>query len=340
MITKLEINNFKCFDETTIELGNINLFSGVNSSGKSSAIQSILLIDNIIKNPHSQLNGDWIKLGSYNEIRNYITRKEEVKIKIITNEGIGEFNLNKDSEIGFPTISFDAFYNNLFFLSAHRVGPQDYYPKILDSKNIVGTNGELLLDLFYNNLTKNVEEKRRIDNLSYTLDYHVNFWLKKILNINLKIEDVKIANIISVNYNYNDTKFVRPFNIGAGTSYIIGIIILCLYVDNKSTIILENPEIHLHPKAQSDLTEFLCFIANSGVQIIIESHSDHIFNGLRKAIKKKIITSNDVKIHFFKMNNNISKNHHINISEMGKIMDYEEGLFDQFDNDLDELIDF
>ncbi len=153
------------------------------------------------------------------------------------------------------------------------------------------------------------------------------------------MDNITTGNIVTANYSFKGNKNVRPYHVGAGISYIIGILILSLSIDKGKTIILENPEIHLHPKAQSELASFLAFIAKSGVQIIIETHSDHIFNGIRKAVHKNEISNDDVSIQFFEINEqNLSNNIHVQLNGNGRILNVRENLFDQFDNDLDELL--
>lgn len=340
MLKELNISNFKCFSEISIPFGKITLLSGTNSSGKSSAIQALLLVDNSSQNPNSQLNSDWLNLGSFEEARNFITRADSFSIELVTNDNSkSSFTFSGSSGIGFPIKNFSHILLNLNYLSAHRIGPQNSYTKSFDSKNIIGKKGEFLIDLLNQNKTFNVSPNRIITEDSYTLEYQVNYWLNKILNVKLDVQDLGITNLVSASYSFNGNKMVRPYHVGAGISYIVGIIILGLYLDEQSILIIENPEIHLHPKAQSDLADFFCFIANAGIQVIIESHSDHIFNGIRKSVFNKTISNEDVKINFFSMDdNNLSKNHLIELSEKGKILNYQKGLFDQFDNDLDVLL--
>lgn len=112
-----------------------------------------------------------------------------------------------------------------------------------------------------------------------------------------------------------------------------------LSAKKEAILIIENPEAHLHPRGQSKLSDLITRVAQSGVQIFIETHSDHIFNGIRKAIAQKTIDKNKVKVHFFELNDeNVSVNTEIQFSDNGRILNYKEGLFDQFDNDLDDLL--
>ena len=85
--------------------------------------------------------------------------------------------------------------------------------------------------------------------------------------------------------------------------------------------------------------EFLSFLAAKGLQIIVETHSDHIFNGLRKSMKQKRISAEQERVYFFKLDEHyLSRPVFIKIDENGIIKNYEKGFFDQFDEDLDDLL--
>ena len=118
------------------------------------------------------------------------------------------------------------------------------------------------------------------------------------------------------------------------------VIISALSCRKDSLFVIENPEIHLHPKAQSKLLDFFCFLAARGLQVIIETHSDHIFNGLRKNIKMGRISERDSNIYFFRQDENLNRYTYskISVSKDGVVRNHEKGLFDQFDEDLDELL--
>ncbi|MBW1616756.1 MAG: DUF3696 domain-containing protein, partial [Deltaproteobacteria bacterium] len=233
----------------------------------------------------------------------------------------------------------DYHNKHIFYLPAARKGPEDFYPKSFDEFNFLGSGGEFIIDYFFKNRSKTLKKNMIKDKSGNTLETQVNYWLNKILKVRLKVEDLGITNILSAKFSYGGNNDVRPYHIGAGVSYITGIIISSLSAEPEDILIIENPEIHLHPKAQADLTEFLCFIANAGIQIIVESHSDHIFNGIRKAVAKKYINKNKTAIHFFELDNEfLSRNMEIEISDTGGIITYKKGLFDQFDDDLDELL--
>lgn len=93
----------------------------------------------------------------------------------------------------------------------------------------------------------------------------------------------------------------KPANVGFGYTYILPIIVSGLIAQKGQILIVENPEAHLHPKAQSEIAKFLALVASCGVQIYIESHSEHILNGLRIStlIDSIDITKDDVQIFYF-----------------------------------------
>lgn len=72
--------------------------------------------------------------------------------------------------------------------------------------------------------------------------------------------------------------------VGVGVSQILPVLVLCLLSGPGSLVLLEQPELHLHPKLQSDLADFLLLCARSGRQLVVESHSDHLVNRLRYRI--------------------------------------------------------
>ena len=105
---------------------------------------------------------------------------------------------------------------------------------------------------------------------------------------------------------------------------------------------IENPEAHLHPKGQAVLMELVSKAVAHGVQIIIESHSDHIINGSLVAVNKKWITPNLLSIYYFEReeHGHTALSHHLQISETGHITRPPKGFFDQIDIDLRTLTGF
>ncbi len=352
MLEALHIHGFKCFDTVEIPLRRINIFSGPNSSGKSSAIQAFLLLcNNALKNSSSPLNGMWLRLGTFDECRNHRTNARTFRVGVESGKEIfqAEFcSANDDSnDVAVTFICESVAIQNLlsfekrhvYYLPANRIGPEDSYLKNFDRVNFLGNKAEFIVDFLYKNRKQKVATSLIADTASVTLEYQVNYWLKKLFGIKNTIRDLGLSNSLSMELSLENGKPVRPYHMGSGASFAIGVLVSCLSANPDDIVVIENPEIHLHPKAQSELTEFLCFAANAGIQIILETHSDHVFNGIRKAIVKKEIANTDVAVHFFQLDENaLSKNTAITLNEHGRVMTHPKGLFDQFDDDLDQII--
>ena len=228
---------------------------------------------------------------------------------------------------------------NIHFVSADRIGPQEVYKKApLSDFHHVGTNGEMTVNLLNKLADTSVNETLYLsETLGFlgenqgTLLVQTQAWLGKILSpLSLKINPLK------VNYLELLIGDSKPSNVGFGYSSILPIIVTGLIAKPGEKIIIENPEIHLHPKAQSALIEFLVKVANTGVQIFIESHSDHVLNALRIAVLKEQITPEDANILYFQGNSQ-KPVQQIPIQKDGRIEEWPTNFFDQIDNDFSVL---
>jgi predicted ATPase len=138
----------------------------------------------------------------------------------------------------------------------------------------------------------------------------------------------------------NKTKTeVRSTHIGFGLSYTLPIIVAAFSSAVGGLLLVENPEAHLHPYSQSRIGIFLAVIAASGRQVFIETHSDHVINGIRLAIKKGLISDEYVKINFLERieESSTSKIVQIRADKNGRLDKWPSGFFDQIENDLSQL---
>jgi predicted ATPase len=351
VLDSLSIQGFKCFEDVTLPLRKLNIFSGTNSSGKSTAIQAFLLLCNNASDKVSNpLNGMWLRLGSFDECRNRRINARDFTVEVTC----GSQSLSVSFLTGEEIFGVEVTYRKLsqeilnllnlenrhvHYLPANRTGPEDSYDKNFDKRNFLGNRAEYVVDYLYENRKNNILPALVIDDASVTLESQVNYWLHRLFGISNVIRDLGLSNSLLIEYSHGGGKAVRPYHMGSGVSFALGLLVSCLSAEPDDIVIIENPEIHLHPKAQSELTEFLCFVANAGIQVVIETHSDHIFNGARKAIVKKRISNVDVGVQFFHLDSNyIAHSTKIEINEHGRVLTPVDGLFDQFDDDLDAIL--
>lgn len=232
-----------------------------------------------------------------------------------------------------PRFEFNSNVDNIHFVSADRIGPQEFYLKsTLPKFRHVGTKGEFAVNLLDKLDQQLVDETLCLGEDARTLITQTQAWLGKILNpLKLEVPRSK-TNILEL--------FIgdfKPSNVGFGYSSILPIIVTGLIAKPGEKIIIENPEIHLHPKAQSALIEFLIKVANTGVQIFIESHSDHVLNALRLAAKNGALMPEDVNILFFERENNDTKIIKPTIDSNGRLDHWPEDFFDETAKSLASL---
>ncbi len=271
---------------------------------------------------------------------NLITQKDEA---VNNNQNIIYNNLwNVGNNIGANSFLY------VHYISADRIGSQKYYvKKDLDLFPVVGAKGENTASVLSKFKAQNVDEKLYLGQDANTLLQQTEEWLKEIFgNVKFNIDDTSQKDIIYFLFNTNSdrTPQYRPTNVGFGFSYLLPIIVSGLIAKKGEILIIENPEAHLHPKAQNSLTKFLAKVASCGVQVFVETHSEHILNGLRIAIIDNILENTQANVFYFhdpKTEDENSQEKYftqIPISPKGKITNWIEGFFDQTENDLDIIL--
>lgn len=353
MIKKLKIRNFKSIKNMELNCTDLNLLVGTNSSGKSSVIQGLLFI---VQNLDSicGLAGELIELGSFEENKCIYAKEKTMEFSLVDDEnreirmhlyrneeGKLRLDWNGRNEDMISELKSGLNFRNRYFqyLSCHRVGPRNVYKKNLKMEDMIGINGEYAVAYLNSHGTDALDEKLCRGQLDYTLLGQVNWWLSYIMNTEISTEEISGADLIKASYTMNDIVKVRPANIGAGVSYLISILIVCLSSPEGAVLVIENPEIHLHPLAQAKLCEFFYFIIQSGRQLFVESHSDHIFNGFRAGLATKKMEEDKISIQFLSLNEeHMTEAMKVKVGRMGRIENQRKDLFDQFDIDMNKMI--
>lgn len=360
----INIKNFKCFKDETINFRNLTVLAGGNGAGKSTVIQSFLLItQNINKsnfdNPSKimYLNDYYCNLGSANSLLHHNSDEEYIELTFFDDYNHIKFNLTKDlydsnildSHIsGYKTpLDFVKYFD---FIGADRLGPKSFHQIDANFSRIsVGRQGEYTALVLNNNKLKNL-----VDNEGRLLS-KVNFWLSEIfgnVQVNTKFDDEAGIAVLKIK-NHIRGEYQSSLNMPYGVSYLLPIIVSCmvrqvekseLYENYDGTgeenemVIIENPEAHLHPSAQSKLGYFLAKMSMK-MQIIVETHSEHIINGIRLATLEDEINHEKIIINFFESSQdglepNITE---IEIDEFNDLTDWPKGFFDQQAMDIGKI---
>jgi predicted ATPase len=115
-----------------------------------------------------------------------------------------------------------------------------------------------------------------------------------------------------------------------------------LTAEPDKIIIIENPESHIHPRGQAEIGKLIALAAQTGAQLFVETHSDHILNGIRVAVKEKIVDKDRVNIMYFDKETTETEQYTkiitIQIDKNGTLSEYPENFLDEWSNQLSKLI--
>lgn len=357
MLNAIELKNFKCFADLHIDLGGLNVFSGLNGMGKSTVIQSVLLF----KQSQEQggqlqqiyLNGNYVSLGTGQDVLFENATDEAIGLRYIEGDKVTDLELKYEASSDVLSIASpvqhicESLAAGFEYINAERLSPKTIYEKssVYVNNNQIGVYGQ------YTAHYLSVHQDDAIE-VGYeagykTLKEGVQFWLNEISpNVKLNVSQITNADVAQINYYYTGlrdstkTREYRPTNVGFGISYILPIITALLKAKKGSMLIIENPEAHLHPKGQRKIGELIALCASRGVQILLETHSDHLMNGIRICVKNKLLQPEQVKVYFFN-NSSGTSSHNVEaprILENGKFDFWPDGFFDEWEKALDEIV--
>ena len=221
----------------------------------------------------------------------------------------------------------------------------------------IGSKGEYLEYVFYRNLNRYVKaigpdyyddnRSEMYEIKSRSLSDAVNSWVKYIgiakrINVphSLELGDSPqdFTMRVSVTGEYFSSNYLT--NVGAGVSQVLPIIVACLMAGEGSTIVIEQPELHLHAKIQSKMADFFLAMALSGRQCIIETHSEHIVNRLRlrMAEAKDDSLCSLGKIYFAELDEGMTTFREVQINKYGSFSDWPDDFFDERTRATDDIL--
>ncbi len=370
MITNIYVQNFKAFSEAEISPGQLNILTGLNGMGKSTFLQSLLLLrqsyrQNTLLDKGLLLNGDYIEIGKGKDAyAMYGSAEKLITFEIEWDEAIelhGEFQSRDELDL-LPThqlkISDEKVWQQALFqdrwqyLNTERVSPKTFFPASvyhIEQIHTLGNHGEFTTHFIAKNQRKEIPIKTLAHPKAKSLALlaQLDAWLGEISpNVRLNsvlYDEFEIARL-SYKFEVGEelTDDMKPTNVGFGLTYVLPVVTAVLFANPGDLLIIENPESHLHPQGQARLGKLFALAAEQGVQLFIETHSDHVLNGVRVATKQQFISPEKVGIFFFERF--MESDEHCTdiiqpiIDENGRINKWPLGFFDEWDNQLDELL--
>lgn len=342
------IKGFKCFRNTDICINDMTVLVGANGYGKSSTIQALLLFKQAVDNASFvNLNGNYgLELGEVIDIINQNYSEPHIVLSL-TNEGTKEnssechFDIEDRDEELTLNCTFPAEIKEeklkqkeFYYVSAERNGPRISQPLASMEFLSVGTKGERTAQVIATKggLTKVDNNRIFQSSRNPNLDAQVNEWLSYIfpgVKISANIENSLLRASIKVSNTYS--KSVHAPNMGFGVSFVLPIIVDGLVAKKGSFFIIENPEAHLHPAAQTAIGYFLATVAHAGVNVIVETHSDHVIDGIQLFVVRNKEWHGNVTINNYGLNTDSDEPliTPITLDENGDYSEWPDGFMDQ-----------
>ncbi len=402
MITELRAQNFKSWKDTgALHFAPLTGLFGVNSSGKTSILQVLLMLKQTVEQPSNWNEplyfGDeasLVNLGNFNDIIH--KHKLDLSLDISVswksstvadiNKYIRFYNLNvetslpsqgdreRSGEISFSTnifrgavnnfhyktdlyrfdgqqpelfrcyglrtarteireifSRFEEAFENLFsrilYLGPLREHPRPRYTWEGDHPTGIGQEGSKAVAALLSRRVRHLSIDKQILSWLQRLDLIDSYDLRPISDTNQDYEFLV--------KKYEDGPEVRLTDIGFGVSQVLPVLILCYYAPEGSILILEQPEAHLHPKAQTELADVLIdAVTNRNIQIILESHSEYLLSRLQRRIAEKEIASVDTALYFCEINDGTSEIERLDVDEYGNIRNWPQDFFGDVTGEL------
>jgi len=340
----------------------------VNGAGKSTVIQSLLLILQSQLNEVIPFNGSFLDLGAFKDVFFEFSDENDFSVKLAVD---GEAYTWKAHELSGRQLELEdntkrkrdfsgleKLRKNFEYLCAERWGPRAHLPLLNEGNlsNRLGMRGEnavQILDQLSKDTARSVakafgqhDKRQHGQERSQNLLRNIDAWMSEIspgAKLNFKTYEDAAIGVTGFSFTSKSgasTANFRASNVGFGLSYAQGIVIALICAKKGDVILIENPEAHLHPRGQSQLGRLMALAACSGVQVIVETHSEHVLNGARIIVRKGVLDFDDMNVMFISRDDTLpeSKIDFLKINEMGQLETWPEGFFDQQALDMQTLI--
>lgn len=375
MLTRLDLEHFKCFELLKLPLGPLTLLSGSNASGKSSALQALVLLHQTMKDAEwstrLMLNGGELQLGTVTDVVDKVTGRRQFALGLVDGERpfrwtfevedrgdmsahVAEVRVEGARHQAPASLHYllpvdsapeDADLalrmRRLTYITAERLGPREVYgledPGVTQT---VGSRGERAVSVLHWGRGEQVIKALVLPDAPPTRLRQVEVRMREFFpGCSLQVQQVPQANGVTLGLRTSDaTDFHRPIHVGFGLTQVLPVVVAALSAQPGDLLLIENPEVHLHPAGQAHMGGFLARVAAAGIQVILETHSDHVLNGVRRAVKASVLEPKDVQIHFFR-DRELDGDQVINpvIDADGNLDAWPDGFFDQFDKDMNHF---
>ena len=370
MLTRLDLRFFKCFELLRLPLAPLTLLTGLNASGKSSVLQVLVLLHQTMRehewSTRLVLNGTSVRLGTMPDVVDEVSGRRSFEIGLEDDENVYHWIFEGDRldmSMAVQRVSIngraterphDLRYllppdvqesvapltrqlRNLTYITAERIAPQEAYaledPHVV---SVVGARGEHAVSVLHWGRDAPVPAELVLPGPPPTRLRQVEQRMRTLFpGCTLDLQQVPRTNTVTLGLRTSDaTNYHSPIHTGFGLTQVLPVVVAALSAAKGDMILIENPEVHLHPAGQALMGQFMAEVSRAGIQVLVETHSDHVLNGVRRAVKDGRFAADQVAINFFRTrSDNLPQVLSPTLDDSGNIDDWPEGFFDQFDKD-------
>jgi len=363
MIERLQLANMLAFQEADLELANLTLLTGTNSSGKTSILHALALLRQSFEagvlEKSIMLNGGRAKLGTGRDLLHEDPidlghDRPQIRITLTIDDSLHTWTADyiPDADVLPVAGSFDpvSFSSGFQYLRADRIVPAETFPKSHEAVSIrgsLGARGEHAPNyLRVNGGAATACEPAVLDTgISSNLMDQTNAWVQLISSgTSIDVSDLEGTDLVRLGFRRQGPQVKsephRSTNVGFGLTYALPIVVACLSAAKGTLLLIENPEAHLHPSGQAVLGRLCALASLGGAQVIIETHSDHVLNAIRLAVKNTPLRADSTVVHFFSRSTDALQPEieTLQISADGSIAAWPKGFFDEWDSALSALL--
>jgi predicted ATPase len=378
MLKQLGIENFKSAKKLLLDLAPLTVLAGLNGSGKSTVLQALALLKQSADEGGAEfrlhLRGTILELGRGEDVHFENADEEHIAFSLVTDAGSARIAARVEKSADTLRVTTEgsdilAVLKNVFrhfqYIEADRLPPATQFGQastVQREAGWLGCRGEFTADFLARCGDSKVSPQRRYphDALGVSEELYKSVaptdelldqtagWLQQISpGVRIRPSSLDFADSVALRFDYSGvriesgTRLYRATNVGFGLTYSLPIVVACLAAPAGALLLLENPEAHLHPQGQAAFGSLLARCAADDVQVIVETHSDHVLNGIRLAVKQNLIKADDVVLKYFSrdVETGESKLQSPKLLPDGQLSDWPIGFMDQWDRSLDALLD-
>ncbi|MER8988674.1 DUF3696 domain-containing protein [Mesorhizobium sp. M0843] len=374
MTIRVAVRGFKCFDHLSIDISRLTIFTGFNGAGKSTVIQTLLLLSQSLRlaptGSSIDLNGPLVQLGNALDVMHF-GGSPAISFSLAEGDTIAQWTLLAEKrarhlrveeatfgtlkeafksegrrispEIGNAAFPLCEMVRDLTFLGASRLFSTAAWPSppINNPFADVGKAGEFAPYWHFQLGDEEVQLARRhpSDERS-TVRGQIDAYMSDLFpGAQANTDLLSNVDLFRLDLRLRNSDWVRPGNIGFGLTYVFPLLVALVTAKENQIVIVDSPEAHLHPRAQSELGKIVARFAAAGVRVLVETHSDHFLNGVRIATRSGTVSPQDTSIYFF---SGTSETGHgvqaLHLDAKGEIDSWPKGFFDQAENDFSRLL--